>query len=193
MTVRCYASPEAFKQALEQRLRASSKSGAAFGRRRQILVFERFLARVVAVLGDAVTLKGGLVLELRIARARTTKDVDLRLMGSSDNVLEELRDALSGLTSPSAIQFSARPNASWQATFSLLLGSRHQRFGSTRLKRTSLKSSTRTRCRGNDPTLASRICQIWLCSRPRKPLMRSACVMHSSRPSHSVRHTHFQK
>ncbi len=93
MTVRSYASPEAFKQALEQRLRATSQSGAAFGRRRQVLVFERFLARVVAVLGDNATLKGGLVLELRIARARTTKDVDLRLMGSSDNVLDRLKEA----------------------------------------------------------------------------------------------------
>lgn len=89
MTVRSYASPDAFKQTLEQRLRATSKSGAAFGRRRQVLVFERF----VAVFGDNATLKGGLVLELRIARARTTKDVDLRLIGSSDNVLDRLKEA----------------------------------------------------------------------------------------------------
>jgi hypothetical protein len=45
------------------------------------LVFDRFLARVVAVLGDAVLLKGGLVLELRLERARTTKDIDLRVTG----------------------------------------------------------------------------------------------------------------
>ena len=35
-----------------------------------------------AVLGDAVLLKGGLVLELRLERARTTKDIDLRVTGS---------------------------------------------------------------------------------------------------------------
>tara|TARA_R110002072_G_scaffold28296_1_gene91050 strand:+ start:4400 stop:5212 length:813 start_codon:yes stop_codon:yes gene_type:complete len=58
-----------------------------------LLVFDRFLARVVAVLGDAVTLKGGLVLELRLRRARTTKDVDLRLTGSPDHVLERLQEA----------------------------------------------------------------------------------------------------
>lgn len=85
MTPRTYASPEAFKQALEQRLRASSKTGAEFARKRQLLVFDRFLARVVALLGDAATLKGGLVLEMRLERARTTKDVDLRLLGSSDS------------------------------------------------------------------------------------------------------------
>jgi hypothetical protein len=47
----------------------------------------------VAVLGDAVLLKGGLVLELRLERARTTKDVDLRLTGSPDTVLVRLQEA----------------------------------------------------------------------------------------------------
>jgi len=90
MNPRTYASPEAFKQALEQRLRSSSKTGAEFARKRQLLVFDRFLARIVAVLGDAATLKGGLVLELRLERARTTKDVDLRMVGSPDDVLAKL-------------------------------------------------------------------------------------------------------
>jgi hypothetical protein len=93
MTPRTYASPEAFKQALEQRLRASAKSGAEFARKRQLLVFDRFLARVVDVLGDAATLKGGLVLELRLGRARTTKDVDLRMVGSQDGMLAKLQEA----------------------------------------------------------------------------------------------------
>jgi len=93
VTPRTYASPEAFKQALEQRLRASVETGAEFARKRQLLVFDRFLARVVAVLGDAATLKGGLVLELRIARARTTKDVDLRMVGSPDDLLAKLQEA----------------------------------------------------------------------------------------------------
>jgi len=93
MTPRTYASPESFKQALEQRLRASAKTGAEFARKRQLLVFDRFLARIVAVLGDAATLKGGLVLELRLERARTTKDVDLRMVGSPDDVLAKLQEA----------------------------------------------------------------------------------------------------
>jgi hypothetical protein len=93
MTVHQYATPLAFKQALEQRLRASSTTGPDFGRRRQRLVFDRFLARLAQVAGDAVTLKGGLVLELRLARARTTKDVDLRMMGSSGDVLDRLQEA----------------------------------------------------------------------------------------------------
>jgi len=92
MTIRTYSSPEAFKQALEQRLRSAAKTGAEFARKRQLLVFDRFLARIVAVLGDAATLKGGLVLELRLERARTTKDVDLRMAGSPDDILARLQE-----------------------------------------------------------------------------------------------------
>ena len=93
MTPRTYSSPLAFKQVLEQRLRLASKTGTAFARKRQLLVFDRFLARIVATFGDEVILKGGLVLELRLERARTTKDVDLRMMGSSDGILSRLQEA----------------------------------------------------------------------------------------------------
>lgn len=93
MTVQTYPSPESFKQALEQRLRTSAKTGAEFARKRQLLVFDRFLARVVAVLGDTTMLKGGLALELRLERARTTKDVDLRMVGSTDDILAKLQEA----------------------------------------------------------------------------------------------------
>ena len=88
-----YHTAAAFKQALEQRLRSTSVSGIDFSRRRQLVVFDRFLARVVVELGDAVTLKGGLSVELRIERARTTKDVDLRVMGSSERILDRLHAA----------------------------------------------------------------------------------------------------
>jgi hypothetical protein len=92
MTVRTYASPLAFKTALETRLR-QRHGGPALARGRQLLIFDRFLARVTAVLGDTAMLKGGLVLELRLERARTTKDVDLRLMGSPDTALARLQAA----------------------------------------------------------------------------------------------------
>jgi hypothetical protein len=88
-----YETPAAFKQALEQRLRDASASGIDLARRRQLVVFERFLARVSQVIGEAVILKGGLVLELRLARARTTKDVDLRLTGTPTELLERLQEA----------------------------------------------------------------------------------------------------
>jgi hypothetical protein len=90
---RKYDSPAAFKAALEQRLRNLSASGGQFARRRQLLVFDRFLARVDRVLGNAAILKGGLALELRLERARTTRDVDLRLVGSPQGALEKLQEA----------------------------------------------------------------------------------------------------
>ncbi len=93
MATRTYTSPESFKQALEQKLKDASGAGSEFTRKRQLLVFERFLARVALVFGDAAILKGGLVLELRLERARTTKDVDLRVMGDSNQVLARLQEA----------------------------------------------------------------------------------------------------
>ena len=65
MTPRPYASPLRFEDALEQRLRNAATDGVAFARARQMLVFDRFLARVAASFGDAAVLKGGPVLELR--------------------------------------------------------------------------------------------------------------------------------
>lgn len=41
--------------------------------------------------GESITLKGGLAMELRMERARTTRDVDLRLIGSTEHLLERLR------------------------------------------------------------------------------------------------------
>jgi hypothetical protein len=92
MTARTYASPLAFKTALETRLR-QRHGGPAVARGRQLLIFDRFLARVTTILGETAVLKGGLVLELRLERARTTKDIDLRLMGSPDTALARLQTA----------------------------------------------------------------------------------------------------
>jgi hypothetical protein len=78
---------------LEQRLKTASSGGADLNRRRQLLVFDRFLARITEAVGEAVILKGGLVLELRLKRARTTKDIDLRMSGSSEEILEVLQEA----------------------------------------------------------------------------------------------------
>ena len=128
MKPRRYETPAAFKRALEDRLKAGSDTGVDFARRRQLLVFDRFLARVVATFGDAAILKGGLVLELRLERARTTKDIDLRLQGQNDDVLPKL-------CSPSR-------------------ASRLRWCASTPWRRTSPRSCTPTRCRGRRPPRA---------------------------------------
>jgi hypothetical protein len=90
MPPRSYATPEAFKQALEKRVRAAA-GGAGMARFRQVLVFDRFLARLFHHFGERAIVKGGVVLELRLERARTTRDVDIRLSGSSDDLLAELQ------------------------------------------------------------------------------------------------------
>lgn len=89
-----YATPEAFKQGLEARVRAAAKAaGTQLARFRQVLIFDRFLARIFAELGDRVIVKGGVVLEFRLARARTTRDVDLRLVGPAGDLLGRLQAA----------------------------------------------------------------------------------------------------
>lgn len=85
-----YATPAAFKQALEARLRTEAAATRRdLARVRQLLVFERFLSRVFAAFGENVVLKGGVVLELRLARARTTRDIDLRASGDPEKMLAE--------------------------------------------------------------------------------------------------------
>lgn len=89
-----YTTPAAFRQALEERIRRQARAdGTDMGRFRQLQVFDRFLARVFAELGDGVVVKGGVVLELRLARARTTRDVDLGIRGDPEATLERLQAA----------------------------------------------------------------------------------------------------
>ena len=89
-----YKSPADYKQALEERIRLAARArNIDMGRFRQILLFDRFLARVFTEFGDRAMAKGGVVLEFRLDRARTTRDVDLRLMGSSANLLAVFQSA----------------------------------------------------------------------------------------------------
>ncbi len=110
MTPRAYPTPEAFRQALEQRLRAAAKSKSSdIARLRQVLVFDRFLARIFQELGERVVVKGGVVLELRLERARTTRDVDLRVASATDNLLDRLRIA-GALTLGDHLTFDVAPD-----------------------------------------------------------------------------------
>lgn len=89
-----YASPLAFKEALEARLRRHAREHARdVNRVRLRLAMERFAARLVREYGDDIVFKGGVVLELRLTRARATRDLDLRLVGSPDDTLRRLRKA----------------------------------------------------------------------------------------------------
>ena len=89
-----YQTPAGFKVALEDRLKKrASLRGTVVNRVRQRFVMERFLARIARTFGSSVTLKGGLALELRLANARSTKDVDLHTIGDPEAVLGRLREA----------------------------------------------------------------------------------------------------
>ena len=105
-----YATAGAFKQALETRLRSASSSGVDFARRRQLLVFDRFLARIARQFGEQVILKGGIVVELRLERARTTKDIDLRLVGAPERVPDHLK-AATALDLGDFMRFDVSPDA----------------------------------------------------------------------------------
>jgi hypothetical protein len=92
---RAYATPEALKRALEDRVRAAAQAaGMPIHRQRQLLLYDRLLGRLGAHFGEDVLTKGGVVLELRLERARTTRDVDVRLVGSPENLLGRLQDAV---------------------------------------------------------------------------------------------------
>jgi hypothetical protein len=90
---RLFATPMAFKAALEARIAdRARRSDRTINRIRQLFVMERFLVRVFETL-DGVVLKGGLVMELRLDRARTTRDIDLRVTVDEAHLLEALRQA----------------------------------------------------------------------------------------------------
>lgn len=92
---RVYRTPQAFRQALEERLRLEASQGVhPLQRLRQLLVFERFWARLAQLENLQAVLKGGVALELRSRQARATKDIDLRVMGSPDRFLDQLEQAL---------------------------------------------------------------------------------------------------
>lgn len=89
-----FSTPDAFKQSLEQRLRTrAEQTHSDISRLRQILIYERFLARIFQDFGDRALLKGGFALELRLEQARATKDVDLCLRGRPPELLEQLQEA----------------------------------------------------------------------------------------------------
>ena len=92
--IRSYTTPGSFKAALEDRLRnQATRDRADLQRLRQLMVFDRFLARLFLHDQRDVVLKGGLLLEMRTHRARATKDVDLRLMGRPEEALARLQGA----------------------------------------------------------------------------------------------------
>ena len=88
-----YASGRAFRQALEDRLRHQQReSGLPLARLRKTVAFERFLAR----LDNRWVLKGGLALQFRTLRPRTTLDIDLDILDDRANSSDKITRILQG-------------------------------------------------------------------------------------------------
>lgn len=77
---KAYATATAFRRALEDRLGAIAKDeGVDLQRIRRQVSFDRLLSRLFIGPNPPWVLKGGYALELKLATARTTKDLDLGL------------------------------------------------------------------------------------------------------------------
>lgn len=92
-----YEDATAFRQALEQRLKdRADGDGARLVRDRKRVVFDRLLARLLAVANGQWLLKGGFALDLRLStRARSTKDIDIEWRADEVELLDALLDAVS--------------------------------------------------------------------------------------------------
>jgi hypothetical protein len=91
-----YATPRAFREALEQRLRtASEEAGVHIDRLRRRVVFERLLARLEHAEPGLWIVKGAMALEVRDPdRSRRTKDLDLAVRQRAEDVQALLSAAL---------------------------------------------------------------------------------------------------
>lgn len=75
-----YGTPTAFRTALEERLKNFSRGhGTDLHKLRRQVAFDRLLCRLFKAHPGNLFLKGGYSMELRIQKARTTKDIDLVL------------------------------------------------------------------------------------------------------------------
>ncbi|PIP83199.1 MAG: nucleotidyl transferase AbiEii/AbiGii toxin family protein [Elusimicrobia bacterium CG_4_9_14_3_um_filter_62_55] len=81
--IKKYATPTAFRRALEDRLKLLAKAeGLDIQRLLREVAFDRLLARLFSGVKAPWVLKGGYALELRIKEARVTRDIDLVLRES---------------------------------------------------------------------------------------------------------------
>jgi hypothetical protein len=94
-----YRTATAFRAAIDARLKryAAEHGQPALVHLRKRIVFDRFLARLMAVSPDSWALKGGTALEYRFGdRARATKDIDLLFvppLGMLDDELSRIENA----------------------------------------------------------------------------------------------------
>ena len=75
-----YRTATAFRNALETRLKnIATEENVDIQKLRRQVAFDRLLSRLFQFCPDQLYLKGGYSMELRIQKARATKDIDLIL------------------------------------------------------------------------------------------------------------------
>jgi hypothetical protein len=94
-----YATPQALRAALEDRLRnRSGDTGVSLDRLRRRVLFERVIVRLEAAEPGQWVVEGGMALEVRLHDdARLTKDIDLGLrtdVKDGDDIHERVAEAL---------------------------------------------------------------------------------------------------
>lgn len=111
-----YETAEAFRTALEQRLKNEAEaSHTALMRLRKRVAFERFLARLAASESSGWVLKDAFALELRLGlRTRTTKDIDLGRADDEEAATEHL-NAASGVDLGDFFDFEVRRTPAFDA------------------------------------------------------------------------------
>jgi predicted nucleotidyltransferase component of viral defense system len=84
-----------FRKQLETHLRArATKTGESIDRLRHKVAFDRLLARISTQEPPSFFLKGGYGMELRIANARATKDIDLTYLKRVSNAQEPISEMI---------------------------------------------------------------------------------------------------
>jgi hypothetical protein len=109
-----YATPQALRAALEDRLRnRSTDTGVSLDRLRRRVLFERVVARLEVAEPGRWVLKGGMALEVRLRDdARLTKDIDLGLRAEiedTDTVQERVVAALGVDRDGDGFEFTVSP------------------------------------------------------------------------------------
>jgi predicted nucleotidyltransferase component of viral defense system len=90
-----YATPLAFRAALDQRLKTEAeRTGAGLARLRKRVAFELFLRRLVQVAPSKWVLKGAFALDLRLhVTTRPTKDIDIGRDDDTNAAIEDITAA----------------------------------------------------------------------------------------------------
>lgn len=129
------------RMALEERINhISREQGIDITRLRRHVAFDRFLARLFCKPIDGLVVKGGYILELRLERARLTKDIDFSFTGDlggiwngkpdrlqtfiQKNVSSDLGDFFSFIVGSASLELENAPYGGFRFSVNALMAER---------------------------------------------------------------------